>query len=420
MKIRGILHRSYGRDVMLEGAAPRGVDADVLVVGAGPVGLFLSGLLGRAGLRTVLIERRQSSAPPSMAIGIMPPSLMMFEAIGAAAPVVAAGCAVATAVVHDHAGELGRVDFTALPPPFAFILAVSQGELMRILRARACSFPSVCVLDGREAVGVRQDSSSVVLQVRDVRDDTRTELTAPFVAACDGCHSTLRRLLGGVHDGKRYRVSFVMGDFPDTTAWAHDAHLFFTPRGSVESFPLPGHRRRWIALADGPAADTPALVERVRTISGVELDAGAELWHSSFTPERRLARTFSSGRVVLCGDAAHVMSPIGGQGMNTGFGDAWQLAAIMRRLSASHEHHAPLFARYETDRRRAFRIAANRAARGMWLGTRKGRIGSTVRAFVIRRVLLRPPFVLRLPPYFAMLTIPRGRDPLPPQPGGAA
>jgi len=391
-------------------ASSNALDADVIVIGAGPVGLFLAHLLGRAGMKTLLLEKRQVEATASMAIGVMPPSLKMFESIAMAAPLVQAGCAVRSAVVHDESSILGCLDFSTLPAPFPFILSIPQGELMRLLRERLTDYSSIRFMEGCEAIGVRQSVASVTVQMRDVRDGTGKDLTASYVVACDGHDSPMRRILGVPTSWKQYPVSFVMGDFPDTTTWQSQAHLFFTPRGSVESFPLPHQQRRWIALTDSPNPDANVLAAQVRTITGCRLEVSAELWHSPFTPERLLAKTFFKDRVVFCGDAAHVMSPIGGQGMNTGFADAWQLAEILGQLHRTHEAHAPLFARHESDRRHAFRIAANRAARSMWLGTRTGRIPSAMRAFIIRRALSSLSFTRYLATYFSMLNIPSVHD----------
>jgi len=389
------------------------LSAEVVVVGAGPVGLFLAHLLGQAGLQTLLLEKRGATEAPSMAIGLMPPSLRLFAQAGLSDLLVAAGVRVHAAVVHDQHKPLGRLDFSSLPPPFPFIVSLPQGDLMRLLREQLAQRPSVQFLPSCLATGVRQDGNRVRVQTQDALAGRMSEHTARYVVACDGHNSDLRRFLNIPLSEKSCAPSFVMGDFPDVTDWADDAHLFFTPAGSVESFPLPNQRRRWVALAPRGDRDPATLLRRVRAITGVELSARDEQWHSSFIPRRQLAHSFYRGRVILCGDAAHVMSPIGGQGMNTGFADAWHLAATLRLLLQPGAAEAPLLANYESTRRRAFRAAANRAACGMWLGARTGALFSAMRSLLMQRMLLRPPLSLRLPAYFAMLTIPQGAIPAP-------
>lgn len=392
------------------------LSAEVLVIGAGPVGLFLAHLLGQAGLQTLLIDKRAGTEAPSMAIGLMPASLRLFAQVRLADPLIAAGVRVHTAVVHDQHKPIGQLDFTSLPPPFPYILTLPQGELMRLLRNSLADLPSVQVMPSCLATGLHQDEDGVRVQTRDVLTGQMSEYTARYAVACDGHDSDLRRLLQIPISAKTYPPSFVMGDFPDVTDWADAAHLFFTPPGSVESFPLPHQRRRWVVLSPDGGQDTATLVRCVQAIAGVQLPAQEEQWHSSFTPRRQLAHCFYQGRTILCGDAAHVMSPIGGQGMNTGFADAWHLAATLRLLFRSNAAEAPLLANYESTRRRAFRVAANRAAVGMWFGAHTGTLFSAMRSLLIQRVLLRPPLALRLPAYFAMLTIPQGSIPAPTTP----
>jgi 2-polyprenyl-6-methoxyphenol hydroxylase-like FAD-dependent oxidoreductase len=382
------------------------ISAEVAIVGAGPIGLFLAHLLGQAGIQTVVLERRIEKAAPSMAIGIMPPSLRFFERVGLAAGLVAAGLHVQTAQVHNQQSVLGQLDFTTLPPPFPFILTLPQGELLRFLRTQLSLCPAAQLLYAHEVIGIRHHADGVFLRVRDARTGLVSECSARYVAACDGHASPVRHLLNLACPSKQYAPSFVMGDFPDDAASSNTAHLYFTANGSIESFPLPHGLRRWVALSPSGGKDINTLRQQVETITGVSLPAGAEQWHSFFRPQRQCARSFYRGRVILCGDAAHVMSPIGGQGMNTGFADAWHLAGILRQTLRSGAAMDPLLAGYASARKRAFRIAAARAARGMWLGAHTGRLFSAARSLLIRRVLLRPPLSRHLPAYFAMLTLP--------------
>lgn len=354
----------------------------------------------------MLLEKRPEIAPASMAIGVMPPSLRRLEWLDLAAPLVEAGCRVSRATVLSERGCLGTLELGGLPGPFNYVLSIPQGDLVRLLRDRLRAWPRVRLLLGREVQGIAQDAQGVAVDVRDVVTGALTAVSSRFVVACDGSRSPTRECIGITVEGKTYAPSFMMGDFPETTAWTGEARLFFTATGSIESFPLPGGMRRWVIQSGPVAPDAAAIVQRVGDVTGVDLEAGRAEWVTCFTPERRLCREYFKGRVVLCGDAAHVMSPIGGQGMNTGLADAWHLSRVLQRLCATGEAPGPLLERYARCRRHAFRVAANRAARGMWLGTLKGELAAAMRSVFVRRVLFGPLMRDRLAPYFAMLTIP--------------
>ena len=389
---------------------------DVVIVGAGPVGSFLACLLGALGVRVLILERRDQALDRSMAIGIMPPTLSRFAALGLTRELVAAGCPVREAVVHDATRPLGRLDFSTLPEPYPFLLSLPQRHLVRTLWQRMRATESVRFETGVRATTIVQDAADVAVHLESGTDaSSRQTVRGRFLALCDGARGPLRAQLGVDRPARRYAPSFVMGDAADDTGWGHVAHIFFTPSGSVESFPLPAGRRRWVALADPADASDDAvhLARRVGRIAGLRLPADAIRESSRFTPEYRLVRRYRVGRVALCGDAAHIMSPIGGQGMNVGLGDAWRLAAVLAALVREDGRPEPLFAQYERRRRRAFRRASHRAAAGMWLGTRTGSAASRLRAAVIRHGLLRPaPVRQRLALSFSMWTIPEGDDPV--------
>lgn len=395
------------------------VDTTVIVVGAGPCGSLLALRLGQLGVACLVVEKRTLEADgPSMAIGIMPPSLRYLSELGLADAVVAAGCPVRTATVFEGRSVCGTVDFGTLPPPYGYVLTLPQTSFVRLLRERlrapvgipndtgVHSETANRLLVGNEVVALNQGDARVQATLRDTATGRETTLTARFAVLCEGARGVLRTALNLPCLGKHYAASFAMADFPDNSGWPREARLFFAPGGAVESFPLPGSQRRWIAQTGAAPATAEALAQRVEAIAGLPLKSTEAEWFSTFTPERRLCPRWHEGRIALCGDAAHVMSPIGGQGMNTGLADAWQLAATLQACRADEASISQALAGYEHCRKRAFRIAADRAAAGMWLGTRTGAFASRLRGTLLTHALRNPRLAHRLPPHFAMLTLP--------------
>ena len=352
----------------------------ITLVGAGPVGLLLACLLGQRGLDVRLYEKRRGLPAASMAIGITPPSLDILDRLDLKSEFLRRGVRISRVHVHEDRKYCGTLDFRAAENE---ILSLPQYGTLELLRRRLADFPNV---DFREGVA---------------RHPEQTADTPGRIIACDGAKSPLRQWLGIPAARKTYPVTFVMADFPDPEDPAPEGRLFFSPRGAVESFPLPNRRRRWIAqCADGAPAELETLLRRVRDAAGVDLHADAPGSVYPFTPRRLLCKSYHAGNVILCGDAAHTMSPIGGQGMNTGFADAWHLSRILPDPSPAD------LAAYTRARRRAFRTASRRAAAGMWLGTRTGSAAARLRRQLLSAALRQPAAHRTLALTFAMRNLP--------------
>jgi 2-polyprenyl-6-methoxyphenol hydroxylase-like FAD-dependent oxidoreductase len=360
-------------------------DAEVAIVGAGPVGLLLAALLGDAGIRVIVLEKRSALPASSQAIGITPPSLAVLSCLGLTEAFVACGIRIRDVFVHGDHGVVGCCSFRHIPGDHPYVLSLPQRKSMAILEQHLSRCASVRLMRNAAVTGIDQQGDHVRLQV-----DGGTAITAAYVAGCDGHRSLMREFMKVRTRARAYACHFVMGDFTGHSGMGDDGHVFFTADGAVESFPLPDGLRRWIVQTSTPMEETPPgfISMMVRCRTGLMLDPALQINQTWFTPNRLDCHAYVCDRAILCGDAAHVMSPIGGQGMNVGFADAAMLAGCLKQILRCEIDAGSALSTYEKMRKREAAIAADRAAAGMWLGTRRGNFLSRLRGVLMRAVLL--------------------------------
>ena len=322
------------------------MQTDVLIVGAGPTGLALACQLVRYGVDFIIIDKNEGTTPHSRAIGVQARTLEIYEQIGIASDLIGMGAPAAKAKMFAGGKQRGQIDFGELGKgmsPYPYVLFVEQGRheklLYEFLKSRGRD-----VMWQNELQNFEQYNEGVTAQVRGIGGVAET-IDAKHLVGCDGSKSLVRHSLGLKFEGSTFERIFYVADVQIDWRYGYDALQVFLMRNSLLAFfPMNGDRQYRIVgtfpeefSKDEGDVLYEEIEEQIKLDAEIELDITHVNWFSTYKVHTRHVNRFSKGSCFLAGDSAHIHSPAGAQGMNTGIQDgynlAWKLAWVLKHKS---------------------------------------------------------------------------------------
>jgi 2-polyprenyl-6-methoxyphenol hydroxylase-like FAD-dependent oxidoreductase len=374
------------------------VKTNILITGAGPVGLTMAAELARFGLTTRIIDKNFARTDKSKALVLWSRTLELIDRMGPGCTdsFISAGLKVEAANILSGREQIAHVDVTQVDSPHKFVLMLAQSDTERLLEEHLATFG---VKVERQLELKKFDATDDGVSCTLLHSDGCEEIAeASYLIGCDGAHSTVRHQLGMEFHGEKLLTDFVLADIHLTGVPGTPAiNIFWHAEGILALFPLSDTRYRIIADVGESAgsigeANHPApTVEEIQKILDVRgpggIQTGDPFWLGAFSINERKVADYRAGRVFLAGDAAHVHSPAGGQGMNTGMHDAvnlaWKLALVSRRIAAPE----PLLTSYSTERSAIAKTLLAATGKATAVAVLKGGIKQSIRNHIASLVL---------------------------------
>jgi 2-polyprenyl-6-methoxyphenol hydroxylase-like FAD-dependent oxidoreductase len=365
---------------------------DALIVGAGPVGLTMAAELKRYGLSIRIIDKDSGPTNQSKAIVVWARTLELLDRMGTGVAQRFIDTGLKAAHTNILAGEeqIAHVDLSSVDTPYKFVLLIQQCETERLLEEHLAGLDAR--VERQTELKAFQQSTDVVSCILAHPDGSEEKVEASWLIGCDGAHSLVRHQLGMSFEGSTMLNDWILADVHiNGMQGPPEINIYWHAQGILAVFPLGGTRYR--VIADFGKSSSNAMGEhRVPTLEEIQqvLDARGPkglvakdpVWLSSFTINERKVSDYRAKRVFLAGDAAHVHSPAGGQGMNTGMHDAfnlaWKLSLASRGLCAAE----PLLESYSPERSAVAKLVLEQTGRTTEIALMKGERKQTFRNHV--------------------------------------